>query len=222
MRELAPHDRPREKLIRLGPQALGDNELLAIVLGSGFRRSSVLALAGAVLQAGGGLHGLVRLTVDDLCRIGGVGPARAAQVLAAVALGRRTLVRGGAARVQIAGPGDAAAYLMPQFGARAVEHFGVVLLDTKHRVLRTAVISVGTLDASLVHPREVFREAIAGSAAAILLFHNHPSGDPAPSADDEDLTTRLVMAGRLIGIDVIDHLILADTRYCSFKETGRI
>ncbi|HVB39150.1 MAG TPA: DNA repair protein RadC [Vicinamibacterales bacterium] len=222
MRDLAPHDRPREKLLRLGAEALGDNELLAVVLASGFSRAGALAVANAVLQACGGLHGLVRLTGGDLRRVTGVGAARAAQVLAAVELGRRTLVRAGVARLQITCPRDAAVYLMPQFGARAVEHFGVVLLDTKHRVLRTTVVSVGTLDASLVHPREVFREAVAGSAAGLLLFHNHPSGDPAPSTDDEELTRRLVMAGRLLGIDVIDHLILADTRYCSFQETGRL
>jgi DNA repair protein RadC len=222
MRDLAPHDRPREKLLRLGAQALGDNELLAVVLASGFSRTGALAVANAVLQAGGGLSGLVRLTSGDLCRVTGIGAARAAQVIAAVELGRRTLARAGAARVQITCPHDAAVYLTPQFGARAVEHFGVVLLDTKHRVLRTVVVSVGTLDASLVHPREVFREAVAGSAAALLLFHNHPSGDPSPSADDEDLTGRLVMAGRLLGIEIIDHLILAEARYCSFKETGRL
>ena len=111
---------------------------------------------------------------------------------------------------------------MPQYGSRSVEHFGIVLLDTKHRVLRTRVLSVGTLDASLVHPREVFRETTLGGAAAIVLFHNHPSGDPVPSGDDVALTTRLVSAGDLMGVDVIDHIIVADACYCSFKETGRL
>ena len=111
---------------------------------------------------------------------------------------------------------------MPQYGSRSVEHFGIVLLDTKHRVLKTSVLSVGTLDASLVHPREVFREAAVGGAAAIVLFHNHPSGDPIPSQDDLALIDRLVRAGEPMGVDVIDHVILADARYCSFKETGRL
>jgi DNA repair protein RadC len=115
-----------------------------------------------------------------------------------------------------------ASYLLPSYGARQVEQFGIVLLDTKHRVLKTAVLSVGTLDASLVHPREVFREAAGGGAAAIVLFHNHPSGDPTPSGDDVALTARLVEAGRLMGIEVVDHLVLADARYCSFKEMGRL
>ena len=222
MRELAAHDRPREKLLRAGASALGDNELLAIVLGSGGRRADVLTMAALALQASGGLHGLARLSAADLRRVPGIGAARAAQVIAAVELGRRTLVRGGAARAQIACPRDAAVYLMPQYGARTVEHFGVLLLDTRHRILRTEVVAIGTLDTTLVHPREVFREAVAGSASALVLFHNHPSGDPTPSPEDVALTGRLVMAGRLIGIDVIDHVILGDARYCSFRETGRL
>ena len=222
MKCLAAHDRPREKLDRLGAAALGDNELLAIVIGHGVRRMSVLAVANLVLTTANGVHGLARATVSQLARVTGVGQARAAQILAAVELGRRTLTRAPAARVQFASPRDVAAYLMPRYGARAVEQFGVVLLDTKHRVLKTTVLSIGTLDASLVHPREVFREATSGGAAAIVLFHNHPSGDPTPSRDDLALTTRLVEAGEVMGIDVIDHVVLADARYCSFKETGRL
>jgi DNA repair protein RadC len=222
MRELAPHDRPREKLLRLGAAGLGDNELLAVVLGSGVRRSNALMLANTILEAGGGLHGFPRLAADDLCRVTGVGAARAAQILAAVELGRRTLLRCPAARVQFGCPRDVATYLLPQHGAKPVEQFGIVLLDTKHRLLRTSVISIGTLDSSPAHPREIFREATSASAAAVVLFHNHPSGDPAPSREDEDLTRRLVDAGEIMGIDVLDHIVLADTRYFSFKEAGRL
>jgi len=111
---------------------------------------------------------------------------------------------------------------MPTFGRRGVEQFGVVLLDTKHRVLRTAVLALGTLNTAGIEPREVFREATVAGAAAIVVFHNHPSGDPTPSADDVDLTRRLVAAGMLMGIDVVDHLILGDVKYCSFKEMGRL
>ena len=117
-------------------------------------------------------------------------------------------------------PRAAAEFLLPQYGNRPVEQFGVLLLDTKHRVLRTLVLSVGTLDASIVHPREVFGAAAAAGAAALVLFHNHPSGDPKPSPDDVVLTRRLVAAGELMGIEVIDHVILADVRYYSFKEEG--
>ena len=222
MKAIAPHDRPREKLDRLGAAGLGDNELLAIIVGHGSRQISALDVANLVLDAAAGVHGLTRVSRDELGRVKGVGAAKAAQILAAVELGRRTLSRSPGDRVQFDGPEDVAAYLMPQYGSRSVEHFGIVLLDTKHRVLRTRVLSVGTLDASLVHPREVFREATLGGAAAIVLFHNHPSGDPAPSGDDVALTTRLVRAGDLMGVDVIDHIIVADACYCSFKETGRL
>jgi DNA repair protein RadC len=220
MKAVAPHDRPREKLQRLGAGALGDNELLAIVLGHGRARTSALDLANAVLGAADGAHGLVRTRYDELCAIAGIGRARAAQILAAVELGRRTLTRAAGERVQIVSPRAAAEFLLPQYGNRPVEQFGVLLLDTKHRVLRTLVLSVGTLDASIVHPREVFGAAAAAGAAALVLFHNHPSGDPKPSQDDVQLTRRLAAAGVLMGIDVIDHVILADVRYYSFKEEG--
>jgi DNA repair protein RadC len=222
MKTVAPHDRPREKLQRLGASTLGDNELVAIVLGHGRANASALDLANTLLVGVGGIDGLARARHDDLTRIEGIGPARAAQILAAVELGRRTLTRGGRQRVQITSPRSVAELLLPQYGSRPVEQFGVVLLDTKHRVLRTTVVSVGTLDASIVHPREIFREATAAGAAAIVLFHNHPSGDPEPSADDVQLTKRLMAAGVLMGIDVIDHVILADVRYCSLREKGLI
>lgn len=222
MKVLAPHDRPREKLDRLGTGGLGDNELVAIVIGHGSRRQSALDVANALLAAAAGLHGLTRLTLDDLTRIDGIGRAQASRILAAVELGRRTLTQSPGDRVQLNTPRATAEYLMPMYGARSVEQFGVVLLDTKHRVLKTAVLSVGTLDASVVHPREVFREAASGGAAAVLLFHNHPSGDPTPSPDDAALTHRLVRAGDIMGITVLDHVILGEARYFSFREKGQI
>jgi DNA repair protein RadC len=222
MKTVAPHDRPREKLQRVGAAGLGDNELLAIVLGQGLPRASVLEVANAVLTAVGGLHGLVRATVDDLQRVPGIGPARAAQLVAAIEAGRRTLVRGRRERAQILSSRDAADLLVPQYGSKPVEQFGVVLLDTKHRVLRISLLSVGTLDASIVHPREVFREAANGGAAAIILFHNHPSGDPGPSPDDVALTRRLMRAGEMMGIDVLDHVIIAENRFHSLRDAGEL
>jgi DNA repair protein RadC len=222
MKTLSVHDRPREKLLRLGASGLGDNELMAIIVGSGSRSGNALALANDILETSGGLHGMPRTSVDELRKLAGVGTAKAAQVLAAVELGRRTLLRCPPARLQFVNPRDAAAYLLPQFGARPVEQFGLMMLDTKHRLLRTSVVSVGTLDSSPAHPREIFREAASACAAAIVLFHNHPSGDPTPSRDDIELTKRLVQAGEIMGIDVIDHVILADTRYFSFREAGRL
>jgi DNA repair protein RadC len=222
MKELSPDDRPREKLMAHGARALGDNELVAVVVGSGCPGRNALALANELLAASGGLHGLVQAGCDELVRVTGIGPARAAQLVAALELGRRTLAHRPRARIQLQTPPQAAAFLMPAFGGRGVEQFGVVLLDTRHRVLRTTVISVGTLNSTAVEPRDVFREAALGGAAALLVFHNHPSGDPTPSADDVELTRRLVAAGVLMGIDVVDHIVLGDVRYCSFKETGRI
>jgi DNA repair protein RadC len=220
MKSVAAHDRPREKLQRVGASALGDNELLAVVFGHGRANASALDLANAVLTAVAGLDRLARARYDELRRIPGIGAARAAQILAAVELGRRTLTRVGRERIQITSPRVLAEMLLPQYGSRAVEQFGIVLLDTKHRVLRTTVVTVGTVDASIVHPREIFREAASAGAAAIVLFHNHPSGDPEPSQDDVVLTRRVAAAGILMGIDVLDHVILADARYCSMREKG--
>lgn len=222
MKAIAAHDRPREKLARAGAASLGDNELIAIVLGHGGARVSALDLANAVLTARGGIAGLARATHDELVAIAGIGGARAAQVLAAIELGRRIVSGAGRERVQVTSPRSVADFLMPRYGNRPVEQFGIVLLDTKHRVLRTTVLSVGTLDASIVHPREIFREATAGGAAAIVLFHNHPSGDPEPSRDDRRLTERLIAAGVVMGIDVLDHIILGDAQYFSFREKGTL
>jgi len=222
MKDLAPHDRPREKLERLGAAGLGDNELLAVVLGSGARGAGALEVANRLLEQADGVHGLVRLDVGDLCQVSGVGRARAAQVLAAVELGRRTLLPTVRERPRFRTPSEVAAYLLPQYGSRPVEHFGIMMLDTKHRLIRIKIVAVGSLDTTVVHPREVFREATAASAAAIVLFHNHPSGDPTPSADDLMLTSRMVSAGSVMGIDVVDHVILGDQRYYSLVESGRI
>ena len=222
MKAVAQHDRPREKLERHGVSGLGDNELLALVLGNGSRGRQVLDVANTLIEHVGGLRGLTRVDPAELRRLPGIGRARAAQVLAAVELGRRTLVRASTERPRLRTPRELAAHLLPLYGAKPVEQFGIVMLDTKHRVIRIRIVSIGSLDATVVHPREVFREAAAGGAAAIVLFHNHPSGDPTPSRDDLLLTTRMVSAGEIMGIDVVDHLILADQRYYSLVESGRI
>jgi len=219
MKQLSPQDRPREKLERTGPGALGDNELLALVLGHGTRARNALELANELLAEVGGLHGLARASRGQLCRRKGVGHTRAGRIIAAVELGRRTLL--GLARderPQIMSPLDAAVLLAPQFGARDIEQFGVMLLDTKHRVVRTLVLSTGSPDGTCVHPREVFREAVLTGAAAVVLFHNHPSGDPTPSRADVALTQRLRAAGELMGVEVLDHVIVANDSYYSFRE----
>jgi len=217
---LAAHDRPREKLARSGVGTLADHELLAVIIGHGMAGRAALTVAVDLLARSGGIHGLVRMGREELEHAPGIGAAIASRILSAVELGRRTLVVSPAARPSIASARDAACYLLPQYGAHPVERFGVLLLDTRHRVLKVQVVSVGSLDTAVVHPREVFRPATLAGAAAVVLFHNHPSGDPRPSEDDLLLTERLVRAGSLLGIDVVDHLILGDTRYCSIMEGG--
>ena len=222
MKELAPSDRPREKLQRHGVTALGDNELVALVLGSGGSRGDTLTVANDLLAARGGLHGLGRSTCEELERIAGIGRARAAQIVAALELGRRTLAPAPGVRRQLRSPRDAAEYLLPTFGSRAEEQFGLVLLNGRHRIIRTQVLAVGTANATVVEPRDVFREAALGRAVAVVIFHNHPSGDPTPSPADVELTRRLAAAGVLMGIEVVDHIILGDVRYCSLKEMGHL
>jgi DNA repair protein RadC len=219
MKCLAPRDRPREKLARVGSSSLGDNELLAIVLGEGSREQNALELANQVLDDVGGLGGLARAAGDQLQRRRGVGTTKAARIIAAIELGRRTLAEWAhVERPQMASPREAAAYLVPLYGSRRVEQCGIVLLDTRYRLLQTVLLSVGVLDRTCTHPREVFREAVAGGASAIVMFHNHPSGDPTPSGDDLQMTRRIFEAGELMGVMLIDHLVLAENKYFSFRE----
>lgn len=220
MKELALRDRPREKLARAGVVALGDNELVAVLLGSGIRAHGALAVAQDVLAMTGGVCGLLDIGLDELCRVGGVGASRAARLLAAIELGRRAVAGEGGARPQFAKPSDLGFYLLPLYGGYRVERFGVVLLDAKNRLIKTAILSVGSLDTSIAHPREIFREAAIASAAGVVVFHNHPSGDPQPSVDDIVLTQRLKTAGQLMGIELLDHIILGEGRWFSFRDAS--
>lgn len=219
-RTLDASDLPREKLLLHGAEFLGSNELLAVVLGTGTRRHSALELANEILQATGGLRGLARLSPSGLTRLPGLRSARAARLLAALELGRRVVTVPESARPSFRRPQDAGQFLLPRFSTRPVEEFGMLILDTRNRLVRCQVISKGSLNGSLVHPREVFREAVALQAAGLILFHNHPSGDPTPSREDRELTRRLREAGRIMGIEVLDHIILGNDRYLSLKELG--
>jgi DNA repair protein RadC len=218
MHELPAAERPRERLARSGPQALSSRELLAAVLGTGARGASALDVADALL--GDGLHALAARSLLDLERSRGLGRAKAARVLAALELGARLASEDGSSLASLQSPAEAARYLLPRYGARPVETFGLLALDARHKLRREAVVSVGCLTASLVHPREVFQEAVVSRAAALVLFHNHPSGDPEPSAEDLALTRRLSAAGSLMGIEILDHLVLGAGRYVSLKERG--
>lgn len=211
-------DRPREKLARVGATALGANELVALVLGSGSRARGALVVAQDVIAAAGGVQGLVKLGLDELDRIPGVGPTRAARLLGAVELGRRTLFGDADERPQLLSTSDLAEYLMPRYAGYAVERFGVLLLDQKCRVIRSVILSSGTSDGVTAHPRDVFRAAVLASASSLVAFHNHPTGDPAPSGPDRIFTRKLWAAGELMSIEVVDHIILGSTSYFSFKE----
>lgn len=213
-------DRPREKLRRAGAAALGDTELVALVLGSGMRSRGALLVAQDVMAAADGAQGLARIGIDQLCRIGGVGPSRAARLLGAVELGRRTLFGDPVDRPQMLSPKDLAAYLVPRYSGAGVERFGVMLLDQKQRVIRSEILTVGTIEAGMMHPRDVFRVAMLASASGVVVFHNHPSGDPSPSAEDRFATRRLYEAGELVGIPLLDHVILGGAAFYSFRQAG--
>jgi DNA repair protein RadC len=220
VKQMPARERPRERLERHGPEALMTHELLAIVLGEGVRRRNVLELANDLLADVGGTGGLARASREQLCRQKGVGRSRAGRIIAAVELGRRVQLPEIDERPFVTSSREAAALLIPEFGACRVERFGVVLLDVKRRVLRTAVLSSGGSDSTCVDVREVFRVALADGVHAVVAFHNHPSGDPLPSAEDIALTQRLHAAGELMDIQMLDHVIVAHDRYYSFKESA--
>ena len=221
IRELPRSDRQRERLIDLGAQAVSSAELLAIVLGSGGLRQSALQLGQSLLvQAGGSLRRIAMQPVAALTAQPGVGMARAATVHAALELGRRMAAESREDGAPVRSPRDVVELFAARLEDLPVEEFHVAVLDSQHRLERDIMVTRGILNSSLVHPREVFREAIAERAAAIILVHNHPSGDPTPSADDRVVTEQLVAAGRLLDIPVHDHVIVGRGRYTSFAEAG--
>ena len=216
-------ERPRERLKALGPQALSAAELLAIVVGTGSAGASAVEVAQRVLGHGSGsLRRLAGQPVAALTAVRGVGPARAVAIHAALELGRRLALETREEGAPIRSPRDVYQLYAPRLQDLPVEEFHVAVLDAQHRLERDVLVTRGILNSSLVHPREVFREAIAERAAAIVLVHNHPSGDPTPSADDRAVTEQLVAAGRLLDIPVHDHVVVGRGRYTSFAEAGML
>lgn len=220
VKEMPSEERPRERLAHAGPQALATTELLAIILRTGTPGENVLTLATRLLKQYGGLGGLARAEVAQLTAEHGLGPAKAAQLLAALELGRRLLAAAPEERFQIKRPSDAADILLPLIGYKEQEHFVVLYLDTRNRVLDQEILYKGSLNTSLVRIAEVFRGAIRRNCAAVIVAHNHPSGDPSPSPEDVALTRRLVEAGKLIEVDVLDHVVIGHNRYVSLRERG--
>ena len=222
VRDLPAAERPRERLIALGPEGLSAQELLCCILGRGIAGESVLITAQRLLREFGSVRGIAEASIEQLGTVRGIGNAKAVQLKASVELARRAW-KVPRTRPQVVETAEAAEEILrPALVDKKKEHFVALLLDSRHHLIRLEPIAVGSLSASLVHPRELFKEAIAASAAAVILAHNHPSGDPEPSDHDLVLTKRLVQAGRLLGIEVLDHLILASRGTVSLKARGVI
>jgi len=221
-RRLSRREGPRERLDLLGPEALSDAELVALLLRTGERRTDALGVAEALLARVGGLRGLAGAARGELRSVAGVGAVKGASLEAALELGRRLATRRLRVGDAVLGPEDVFRHFHARLRDAPHERFLVLLLDGRHRVVREVVTSQGTLTASLVHPREVFRPALREAAAALILVHNHPSGDPAPSREDREVTVRLARAGDILGVPVLDHVIVAERGWASLREQGVI
>jgi len=219
--DLPISERPRERLQKLGVAALSAQEILALILGRGVAGESVMVTAQRLLSQFGNLKGIASASVEELAQIKGIGVAKASQIKAAFELANRLegYLEAGEKQV-VKTPEDVAGLVKSRLKGKKKEHFLALLLDTRNQLIKVAEISVGSLDSSIVHPREVFKEAISASAASLIFVHNHPSGDPEASEDDIKLTKRLAEVGEVMGIDVLDHIIVCDKQHLSLKREG--
>jgi len=216
--DLPVGERPRERLFRLGSEALSAQEILAIILGRGIKGESVMMTSQKLISRFGNLRGIANASIEELAETKGIGPAKAAQIKAALELSKRLDSDANERPKPVfKSPEDVAAVMRSKLKGKKKEHFWVICLDTRNRLTDWKQVSIGSLDTSIVHPREVFKEAVSASAASVIFVHNHPSGDPEPSKEDIELTKRLVKAGEIIGIDVLDHIIVCDRSYVSLK-----
>ena len=220
IKNLPEEERPRERLARHGASVLSNAELLAILLRTGTKEESAISLAHRILVQEQGLRYLADSNVEQLSSINGIGKAKAAQIKAAIELGKRLAAFEPGADKPLKCPQDVAGLLMEEMRYLKKEHMKLVLLNVKCNLISVEEISVGSLNASIVHPREVFNPAIRKSSASIIMVHNHPSGDPSPSSEDISITARIAEAGKLIGIELVDHIIIGDGKYVSMKEKG--
>ncbi|MGE7601042.1 RadC family protein [Peribacillus sp. NPDC097675] len=220
IRDYPKEERPRERFLQDGPESLSNQELLALLLRTGSKEESVLQLSNRLIKAFEGLRLLKEASVEEMTEIKGIGEAKAIQILASVELGRRIHQLNDQDRYVIRSPEDGANYCMEEMRFLSQEHFVCLYLNTKNQVLHKRTVFIGSLNASIVHPREVFKEAFRRSAASIICLHNHPSGDPSPSREDIEVTKRLVECGKIMGIEVLDHIIIGEHKYVSLKEKG--
>lgn len=218
IRDLPREERPRERLRNYGPSSLSTAELLAIILRTGTKSENVLNLSTRLMSRFGGLSGLARAGFDELCGVHGFGEAKTAQLKAAFELGRRVVSFQESERPTVQSPQDIANLLQGEMGFLEQEHLRVVLLNTRNRVLSVHEVYKGNANSAMIRPGEVFREAVRANALAIILVHNHPSGDPAPSDDDVQITRQIIDAGKLLDIEVLDHVVLAQRGFVSLKE----
>ncbi|MGH2330551.1 RadC family protein [Thermoanaerobacter mathranii] len=220
IKDLPYEERPRERLIKHGAQVLSNAELIAIIIGTGSKRESAITLAQRLIMEDRGLKFIVDSSVEKLASIKGIGIAKAVKLKAAVELGRRMMLSTGSDSFTITSPEDVISLMMDEMRYLTKEYFKVIMLNVKNKVIAIETISIGSLNTSIVHPREVFKAAIERSCSSIILVHNHPSGDPTPSREDIEVTKRLVEGGNILGIKVLDHVIIGDGRGISLKEKG--
>lgn len=223
IKNIPENERPREKLIKYGAHTLSNSELLAIILRVGSKKDTALTLAQKILNLNNkGLKNIAEANSEELKKFHGISDAKAAQILAVTELSKRISALQAEERMKISSPQDISMLLMEEMRYLKKEYFKIVLLDTKNKIIKVVNISVGNLNSSIVHPREVFIEAIKRSSASMILVHNHPSGEVKPSKEDINITKRLTEAGNIIGIKILDHIIIGDGVYISFKEQGII
>jgi DNA repair protein RadC len=220
IKDMPEAERPRERLLQGGEDKLSDSELLALIIGGGSEEHTAVDLARVLLSRFDSFRRLARCTVGEMTRVRGIGPAKAARIKAALGIARRYASEKLPVGTIVTGSASLFGYMREKLAGLRRERFYTVMLDTKHRILREEMVAVGSLNESVVHPREVFRAAIAESAAAVIFVHNHPSGNPEPSIQDRRLTTRLCQAGELVGIRVLDHMVIGADTYFSFAEQG--
>ncbi len=218
IKELPEEERPRERLRKFGPNALSTAELLAIILRTGTRKQSALELAKHLLKKFGNVKSLAKASLEELCEIDGIGLTKAVQIQAAFDIGKRFTRFREDEKPSIRSSRDVANLLSDEMRLYENECFKILLLNTKNQLIKDETISVGILNASLVHPREVFKAAIKANSASVIIVHNHPTGDPTPSEEDNETTKRIKEAGKLVGIELLDHIIIGEDGYFSYKD----